>query len=136
MGELFWLKKPSTPLPFTGERFTSAESGQIEIEHVHRYVLARHFCRGKDVLDIASGEGYGSALLAQVARSVIGVDVADEAIAHAAHNYGCERLSFRLGAAEQLPLADASVDVVVSFETLEHFYAHGQFLAEIRRVLR
>jgi SAM-dependent methyltransferase/glycosyltransferase involved in cell wall biosynthesis len=136
MGEIFWLKKPTIPLAFTGERFTSAESGQIEIEHVHRYVLARHFCRAKDVLDVASGEGYGSALLAQVARSVVGVDVAEDAITHAALNYRCEGLSFRRGAAEQLPLVDASVDVVVSFETLEHLYDHEQFLAEIRRVLR
>jgi SAM-dependent methyltransferase/glycosyltransferase involved in cell wall biosynthesis len=136
MGEIFWLKRPERPLPFTGERFTSAESGQIEIEHVHRYALARHFCRGRDVLDVASGEGYGSALLGQVARSVIGVDVSEDAVAHATHNYGRQNLSFLQGVAEQLPLADASVDVVVSFETIEHLYDHAQFLAEIRRVLR
>lgn len=136
MGEIFSLKKPEKPLAFTGERFTSAESGQIEIEHVHRYVLARHFCRGKDVLDVASGEGYGSALLAQVARSVIGVDVAEDAVAHAARNYSSGNLSFQQGAAERLPLADTSVDIVVSFETIEHLYDHAQFLTEIQRVMR
>ena len=136
MGEIFRLEKPGKAMAFTGERFTSAESGQIEIEHVHRYFLARHFCRGKDVLDIASGEGYGAALLAQVAESVIGVDVAEEAVEHASRNYRRDRLSFRKGGAEQLPVPDASVDVVVSFETIEHLYDHDRFLAEIRRVLR
>ncbi len=123
-------------MAFTGERFTSAESGQIEIEHVHRYFLARHFCRGKDVLDVASGEGYGAALLSQVARSVIGVDVADDAVEHAARNYPRDNLGFRKGSGTELPLDDASVDVVVSFETIEHLYDHDRFLGEIRRVLR
>ena len=136
MGEIFRLERPKKAMVFTGERFTSAESGQIEIEHLHRYFLARYFCRGKDVLDVASGEGYGSALLSQVASSVIGVDVADEAVEHATRNYVREGLSFRKGDGRQLPVADASVDVVVSFETIEHLYEHERFLAEIRRVLR
>lgn len=136
MGEIFRLERPSKAMAFTGERFTSAESGQIEIEHIHRYFLARHFCRGKDVLDVASGEGYGAALLAQVASSVIGVDIADDAVEHAAQNYVRDRLSFRKGDGTQLPVADASVDAVVSFETIEHLHDHQRFLTEIRRVLR
>jgi len=123
-------------MTFTGERFTSAAGGQIEIEHLHRYFLARYFARGKDVLDIACGEGYGAALLAQVARSVIGVDVAEDAVAHAAENYVRENLRFRKGDGCQLPVPDGSVDVVVSFETIEHLYNHDRFLAEIRRTLR
>jgi ubiquinone/menaquinone biosynthesis C-methylase UbiE len=136
MGEIFPLERSGKAMAFTGERFTSAESGQIEIEHIHRYFLARHFCRGKDVLDIASGEGYGAALLSQVASSVIGVDVADEAVEHAARNYIRDSLSFRKGDGSQLPISDSSVDVVVSFETIEHLYDHQRFLSEIRRVLR
>ena len=136
MGEIFRLERPKKAMVFTGERFTSAESGQIEIEHLHRYFLARYFCRGKDVLDVASGEGYGAALLSQVASSVIGVDVADEAVEHATRSYIREGLSFRTGDGRELPVADASVDVVVSFETIEHLYDHQRFLAEIRRVLR
>ena len=59
MGEIFRQESPAQPLEFTGERWTTAAHGQIEIEHLHRYLLARDWCRGKDVLDIASGEGYG-----------------------------------------------------------------------------
>ena len=79
MGEIFARPFPVTALPFTGERLTSEFGGQTEMEHLHRYMLARHLCRGRDVLDIASGEGYGAALLGQVASTVIGVEVAEDA---------------------------------------------------------
>ncbi len=82
MGEIFHLIRPDSPLDFTGERLATATSGQVEVEHLHRYFLARDFCRGLDVLDIASGEGYGSALLTQVARSVVGVEISADAVQH------------------------------------------------------
>lgn len=136
MGEIFPLATPASALPYTGERLTSAEGGQGEIEHLHRYFLARHHARGKDVLDVASGEGYGAALLAQVARRVIGVEIDAAAVTHAARAYPRENLRFLRGDACAIPLATASVDLVTSFETIEHFYDHETFLAEIKRVLR
>ncbi len=136
MGEIFERIKPAKDLDWTGERFTTATSGQIEIEHLHRYFLARELCRGLDVLDVASGEGYGSALLAQTAASVIGVDLSKKAVDHAANSYNLANLSFKVGDARELPIEDGSLDVVVSFETLEHFFEHNQFLAEVKRVLR
>lgn len=136
MGEIIRRPLPARPMPFTGERLTSDYGGQTEIEHLHRYLLAREFCRGKDVLDIASGEGYGSALLSQVARSVLGIDISDQAVAHSGESYGSGNLSFRQGDAQQIPAEDASVDVVVSFETIEHFLGQEQFVREVRRVLR
>jgi len=136
VGEIFDHPKPGTPLSFSGERLTSELGGQTEIEHLHRYLLARDFCRGKDVLDIASGEGYGSAILAQVAASVIGVDVSAEAAAHAAANYASDRLRFLQGSALAIPIDSFSIDIVVSFETIEHFDGHDRFLSEIKRVLR
>jgi SAM-dependent methyltransferase len=136
VGEIFERIKPAKDLDWTGERFTTATSGQIEIEHLHRYFLARELCRGLDVLDVASGEGYGSALLAQTAASVIGVDLSKKAVDHAANSYNLANLSFKVGDARELPIEDGSLDVVVSFETLEHFFEHNQFLAEVKRVLR
>jgi GT2 family glycosyltransferase/tRNA G46 methylase TrmB len=136
MGEIFTREKPPTRLAFTGERATSVVDGQIEIEHFHRYFLARDLCRGKVVLDIASGEGYGSALLSQVARSVIGVEVSADAVAHASAAYARQNLRFIVGDARAIPLESASVDIVVSFETIEHIYEQENFLAEARRVLR
>jgi hypothetical protein len=136
VGEIFRWEHPAKALPFTGERFTSAISGQIEIEHLHRYFLARELCRGKDVLDIASGEGYGSAFIAQVARSVIGVEIDAEVVAYATVAYGRPNLKFAQGDARAIPLEAGSVDVAVSFETIEHLYEQDAFIAEVRRVLR
>jgi GT2 family glycosyltransferase/SAM-dependent methyltransferase len=132
----FRLMLPSEALQFTGERMTTAIEGQIEFEHFHRYCMARDLCIGLDVLDVASGEGYGSAILAGVARSVIGVDIDEGAVTHAREAYQLENLRFLRGSAIDLPIESTSVDVVVSFETLEHFRDHGHFAVEVRRVLR
>nr|WP_294562402.1 methyltransferase domain-containing protein [uncultured Rhodopila sp.] len=115
---------------------TSAVEGQIAFEHLHRYCVARDLCVGKDVLDVASGEGYGTALLAGVARRAVGVEIDAAAVAHARASYTGSNLEFLQGDAVALPLDDAAFDVVVSFETLEHLRDQWAFLTEIRRVLR
>ncbi|MGE3509529.1 MAG: glycoside hydrolase family 99-like domain-containing protein [Vicinamibacterales bacterium] len=122
-------------LPFTGERYVPDVGGNIRLEHLHRYVLAREYCRGHRVLDIASGEGYGSAMLADVAARVTGVDISPEAVSHAREAYTQANLEFLVGECAAIPLPDASVDVVVSFETLEHHGQHDLMMREVRRVL-
>ena len=123
-------------LTFTGERFVPTLAGQIKYEHLHRYALAMDIAAGKVVLDIASGEGYGAALLARVAAAVVGVDLSPESVEHARRSYYYENLEFLVGACDAVPLADASVDVVTSFETIEHHDKHEEMLAEFKRVLR
>jgi hypothetical protein len=127
---------PSERLAATGERFTPGSTGEIEHEHYHRYLFALELCADRDVLDVASGEGYGSALLATRARTVIGVEVDAAVVAHAASSYAAPGLTFRVGDCAALPVETASVDVVVSFETLEHITEQARFLTEIERVLR
>jgi SAM-dependent methyltransferase len=124
------------PLATTGERLMTENRSHNVPEHLHRYALACGLARGIDTLDIACGEGYGTNLLASHAASVVGVDVSADAIAHASHKYKRSGLRFLHGSATAIPLPDASVDLVVSFETLEHLHEHDQMLAEIRRVLR
>lgn len=136
MGDLFKREAAADPEPFTGERLTSALGGQTQIEHYHRYLFARSLCAGLDVLDVASGEGYGSAQIAQVARSVVGVEYSESTVRGAVLNFPRQNLRFLQADARALPLADASVDAVISFETIEHFDGQEAFLSEIRRVLR
>src|ERR1700694_2221819 len=113
------------PLPLDGERFVPGEMhGNIEFEHRHRYLFASQLVSGKAVLDIACGEGYGSALLAKSARRVIGVDIAERAVEHAKQRYQAENLEFATGSCAAIPLGDGAVDVVVSFETIEHHAEH------------
>ncbi len=123
-------------LPFTGERFVPGVRGEIWIEHWHRYHFAARFAAGLRVVDVACGEGYGSALLAGAAASVTGVDVSPAAVAHARATYGARpNLEFVEASCTKLPLADASADLVVSFETVEHIDAQEAFVDEVARVL-
>ncbi len=122
-------------LEFTGERFTPECVREIAYEHWHRYAWAARWVAGKRVLDAACGEGYGSALLAGSAAQVTGVDVSRASIEHARSRYGADHLHFIQADCLQMPLDDASYDIVVSFETLEHLADHAALLREFRRVL-
>jgi O-antigen biosynthesis protein len=130
-------------MKFTGERFIPDEeliSDEIGYEHLHRYYAAAALVNGKSVLDIACGEGYGTNILAAYAGFVAGVDIDKESIASAnlkyAPNY--KNLQFKWGAADAIPYADKTFDIVVAFETIEHLNPETQyaFLREIKRVLR
>lgn len=128
----------SAPDQFTGERFIPGVAGEIAYEHCHRYAFARRFVAGRRVLDAACGEGYGAALLAGVAQSVVGVDIEPRVVADAASRYaGHANLRFEAASVTQLPLPEASVDAIVSFETIEHLQGSDQpgMLAEFARVL-
>lgn len=125
-----------TALPFTGERFTPECVREIWYEHWHRYAFAQPLVQGKRVLDAACGEGYGSALLAQKATQVTGVDISGQTIAHARARYGhVANVDFHTGDAAALSFDDGSFDVVVSFETLEHLTAQEDLVAGFARVL-
>jgi glycosyltransferase involved in cell wall biosynthesis/SAM-dependent methyltransferase len=123
-------------LEWTGERYVPEISGNIRLEHVHRYLLARELSKDVRVLDIACGEGFGSDLLAQTAARVTGVDIVPEVVLHAGRRYRRNNLGFIAGSCAAIPMADQSVDVVVSFETLEHHDQHDEMMREVRRVLR
>lgn len=128
---------PPDDLPFTGERFVPGARGEIWVEHWHRYHFASRFAAGMRVVDAACGEGYGSALLAQGAAHVTGADISPQAIAHARAAYaGRPNLAFVEASCDRLPLEDASADLFVTFETIEHITAQEAFVGEIARVLR
>src|SRR6266853_2538644 len=121
---------------WTGERYLPELGGNMALEHLHRYAMARELAKGKRVLDIACGEGYGSNLLADVAERVFGVDISKEVIDHANLKYKRGNLEFKAGSCSSIPIENASVDLVVSFETIEHDDPHQTMLSEIKRVLR
>jgi SAM-dependent methyltransferase len=122
---------------WTGERMVADYSmSKGAVEHLHRYGIIQPYIPGKVVLDIASGEGYGSNLIAQLASLVFGVDISVEAIEHATNKYQKENLKFLVGSAIAVPLEDNSVDVVVSFETIEHHDQHDLMLKELKRIMK
>jgi protein-L-isoaspartate O-methyltransferase len=121
---------------FTGERLIP---GEVDVdllnEHLARYAFAARLARGKRVLDAGCGAGYGSAELAEAADSVVGIDVAPEAIAFATEHYQMANLRFEQASCTAVPDADGSFELVVAFEVIEHLDDWRGFLAEARRVL-
>ena len=128
------------PLTFTGERFVPGSpeaKGEMWYEHWHRYHYVLPLVEGKQVLDVACGEGYGSALISRRAARVCGVDISADAIGHGRRAYA-DRTNLQLieASCTHLPHDAASFDVVVSFETIEHIGEQAGFLDEIKRVLK
>ena len=104
--------------------------------HEKRYRFALPHCAGKRVLDAACGVGYGTALLADTAREVVGVDVSEDAIAYARSRYARPNVEFRVEDLLAPELDDRSFDVVCSFETIEHLPDRETYLGHVARVLR
>jgi SAM-dependent methyltransferase len=100
-----------------------------------RYTFAARLARGKRVLDAGCGAGYGSAELAHTALSVVGVDLAAEAVEFARANYRLPMLTFERASVTALPHRDSSFDLVVAFEVIEHLANWRELLLEARRVL-
>ena len=125
---------------FTGERFIPGiEDSKLETEHYQRYLSVCSLVEDKVVLDAACGEGYGSSIMASMAKSVTGVDIDVETVERARITYkGWDNLRFLQGSIESIPAEDNSIDIVVSFETIEHVSEQIQrsFLNEITRVLK
>ena len=123
-------------LTLTGERTIP----DLDIENYwfrrHEVVyqrLAPH-CAGRDVLEAGCGEGYGADLIAGVAHRVVAVDYDETAVAHVRARY--PRVQVIQANLAELPLPDASVDVVVNFQVIEHLWDQPQFVRECARVLR
>ena len=91
-------------------------------------------CAGLEVLEAGCGEGYGADLISRVARRVIALDYDETTVAHVRARY--PRVEVMHGNLAELPLADASVDVVVNFQVIEHLWNQTQFVRECARVLR
>lgn len=106
--------------------------------HLDRYYFASRLARGLDVADVACGTGYGTRILERLgeARSALGVDIDREAIAYAQEKHALVNGRFLCGSATELPIADSSLDLLVSFETIEHVPEEQQMLSEFFRVLK
>lgn len=102
--------------------------------HQAAYDVFAPMCAGARVLEAGCGEGYGAASLAEGARVVIGVDLDVPTLSHILATYPSV-LPVRANLV-LLPCADASVDVVVSAQTIEHLWDQDRFVAECARVLR
>lgn len=123
-------------LTFTGERVVPGKvDADLWNEHYARYLFAARFARGERALDLGCGAGYGTALLAETAASVTGVDISPEAVAHASAQYARPNLRFFAAPCTATGLADASFDLITAFEIIEHLEDWPLLLIEARRML-
>lgn len=108
-------------LKFSGEFCIPGQTQKrIADDHIERYKFAAKFIKGKTVLDIACGVGYGSRTLAENgAKKVIGVDISKKAISFANKNYKLNNITFK---ADDLFNHKSKIkfDIVVCLETIEH----------------
>ncbi len=123
-------RKLSAERPGRGAEFVYDEA-----RHLAAYLHARTLVAARDVLDAGCGEGFGTVLLAERARSVLGIDYAPEPIATARAAYDAERLEFRQLDVHDLARLDRRFDLVTNFQVIEHLPDPARFLDAVRGVL-
>ncbi len=122
------------PLELTGERTlpdVPAENYWFR-RHLVVYEWIAERVRGLRVVDMACGEGYGSAVLARTAASVVGVDANPEAHEHARLRYRQPNLRFERALVETY---DEPADAVVFLQTVEHLREPAGALAHFRALV-
>ena len=124
------------PLPLTGERTVPGIPSENYWfrRHEAAYRWAAPRLAAQTIAEIGCGEGYGTALFAESAQRVIGLDYDSTTIAHAHRTY--PRARFVRGNLAALPFATACLDAIATLQVIEHVWDHGQFLAECRHALR
>jgi len=124
------------PLALTGERTLPdvPEENYWFRRHLVVYRWIGERCRGKRIVDMACGEGYGAAVLAAGAAEVVGVDANPEAFEHARLRYHAPNLRFERALVEQFD-DDAPYDAIVFLQTIEHVEDPSGLLARFRSLL-
>lgn len=122
------------PLALTGERTLPdvPEENYWYRRHLVVYEWIAGRVGGLRVIDMACGEGYGSATLARTAAGVIGVDANPEAHEHARLRYGGGSLRFERDLIETF---SAPADAVVFLQTIEHLQDAGAALAHFKELV-
>lgn len=123
-------RRAASDLPWTGERMVpNASDIATELFHWQRYLFFRPWYDGRRVVDAASGEGYGANYASAFAATTVGIDVSEEAVRHASERY--PHAEFIQG--DVCSFDYSEVDLVVSFETLEHLPEPEKFLEALAR---
>ena len=122
----------------TGERFLPGpiSSAEVAYDHFTRYRLAERYVEGKDTIDMGCGAGDGTHHLAGIARTVVGVDLSEDAVAYASTHHRAPNLRYDAGNVTDLPYEDESFEAAVSFKVLEHLEDPEELVLQAKRLLK
>jgi arsenite methyltransferase len=90
------------------------------------------------ILDLGCGSGWATRLVAERfhPKKIVGIDISDEMVRRAAEqSNGIANIEFKQGAAQKIPLPDASVDMIFSIESFYYWPDQMSGLKEAKRVL-
>jgi ubiquinone/menaquinone biosynthesis C-methylase UbiE len=105
---------------------------------MYHYLASKAEIKGKSVLEVGSGRGGGAKYVAGSFQpaSYTGMDIAQSAVDLSNRIHLLPNLRFIQGSAENIPLADNSVDVVLNVESCHAYGSVDNFLSEVKRVLK
>lgn len=108
---------------------------QVQLYH---YLAIKTQIEDKDVLEVGSGRGGGARDIAQYLKpkSMTGMDLASKAVDLCNNTHTAPNLKYITGDAENIPLPDACMDVVINVESSHAYGSVDKFLTEVKRVLR
>ena len=93
----------------------------------------------KDVLDYGSGYGGRAVWMAQYARHVYGVEIVEDRVTRGndyAQFKGVHNATFSLGREDKIMMGDNAIDLITSFDVLEHVQKPDLIMSEMYRVLK
>ncbi|NLG07087.1 class I SAM-dependent methyltransferase [Candidatus Peribacteria bacterium] len=101
-------------------------------DHIARYTFACKYAKGKHVLDIACGTGYGTDMLRKSGAAVLGVDISQDTIKKAKQKYGDY---FATGDIRTFQ-SKQKFDMIVCFETIEHISEYHEVIQNLYSLLK
>lgn len=124
----------SHPLMYI-DQFFSLEDYCLRLMHLKAYEEVAKRARDRTVLEIGCNTGYGTKLVSNCCRRIIGVDLSLNALRVAATKYADVNIAYLLVDGFKLPFRDGEFDLVISFQVIEHISNYKTYLSELKRVL-
>lgn len=105
---------------------------------MYHYLASKVPIEGKTVLEVGSGRGGGAKYITEALKpaSYTGMDIAGNAVRLANKLHAMPKLRFIQGSAEDIPLPDNSIDVILNVESCHGYGSVPKFLSEVKRVLK
>jgi len=119
------------------KKWSSIEQHIEYLRHFTAYKYVKKFVKGKYVIEIGCGTGYGADYLSQFASNIVAMDISKKCIINCHTKHKKDKLTFLQASGLNIPLKDDSLNVAVSFQVIEHIDPKkiGDYLSEIKRVL-